>query len=200
MTQELLVMYNQYDEDGKRFIENSILDIYENNINFFCRNYISKPYYEDLKQEVRIAVIEAIRKYNINSKARFDTYAYNAMKNTVIRKYRYQHTIRIPEYMDFDNINISICSNKMRKHKMKDEEYDIYDYVPNKDINYTEFKINMEILKKSLTSDEFDIAKLYVLGYNKTEISRMKHVSNQAIFDRFDRIKSKLKNKYEEVI
>lgn len=198
MMQELLTMYNKYGENENRFIEEYIVNSYENNINFFCKEYKSRPYYEDLKQEVRIAIIEAVRKYDLNNGAKFDTYAYTAIKNAIIRKHRCQYVVRVPEHIKLSDVNIAVYSNKIKSKK--DEEYDVYDYTPNKCLNYVEFDINFKLSKTFLTSEEFNILKLLIAGYSKNEVGKIKNVAHQTIYNKFKSITNKLKGKYEEVI
>ena len=102
--QNLIEMYNQYGENENRFIEHKVIDLSKGYIDHLTSRYIAKEYYEDLRQELTIALVLSVRKYSKDSKANFETYAYRAMNNALIRKLRYQRLVRVPEHLKWGGL------------------------------------------------------------------------------------------------
>lgn len=194
---EVLIKEYQHSNDKER-LEVEIIDLYEKTIGYILRNFEQFNYYEDMKQEVIIALIKAIRTYNVDGDIKFSTYAVNHMRFIVYRKMRYQHLIRIPEYLDLDENRIIVSSNWM-KNKMN-EDFNVYDMVITEGFSTINYDMNICIMKKFLSKREFEVAYMYYLGYRQADISRELNVSTARIGQIMDSIKKKLKNKYVEVI
>ena len=68
----------------------------------FAHKLSSVKEYDDLFQESMIGIFNAISSYDIRNKARFSTYAWQAMKNCVYRTLNNtEEIIRVPEYVCF---------------------------------------------------------------------------------------------------
>lgn len=179
--QNLVEMYNQYGENENRFIEHKVIDLSKGYIDHLTSRYITKEYYEDLRQELTIALVLSIRKYNKNSKAKFETYAYKAMNNTLIRKLRYQRLIRIPEYLKWEDHVVPTMSNILSKD---DKVIDLYSYKPDND----KYKANM----KSLSDREKSTLILRYSGYSYKEISEKFKCSQETVRNYFKRATQKI--------
>ena len=199
MIQELLTMYKKDGSEEDSFIEGAIIQHYENYISKMCSRYRNKHYYHDLKQELRIALMESIRRYDFNrSKAKFSTYVYSCLHNTITRHIRYHQPIRIPEYLDWKEHKKDVVSSVITT--AKGTSLDIYDVTEYKYKDYSEFYHNLNVAKRYLKQDEYEQVKLLAMGVPSSHVAKKFNVTPQAMKWRMKVICSKLKGKYEEVI
>lgn len=194
---ELLIKEYQHTDDKER-VEEEIIYLYEKTIGYILRNFEKFNYYEDMKQEVLIALIKAIRTYDIGCSIKFSTYAVNSMRYIVYRKMRYQQLIRVPEYLDLNENCINVHSNWMKNKN--NEDFNIYDIVLSEGFPMINYDINIYTMKENLSDREFEVAYMYYLGYKQADISRVLNVTTTRIGQIMGNIKNKLKDKYVEVI
>lgn len=158
--QNLVEMYDQYGENENRFIEHKVIDLSKGYIDHLTSRYTTKEYYEDLRQELTIALVLSVRKYSKDSKANFETYAYRAMNNTLIRKLRYQRLVRVPEYLKWEDYAVPTTSNIVTKN---DKTVDLYGYKCEAPV----YRANLN----SLTKREKTILEMRYQGYTYGEIA-----------------------------
>ena len=153
--QNLVEMYNQYGENENRFIERKVIDLSKGYIDHLTSRYITKEYYEDLRQELTIALVLSVRKYSKDSKANFETYAYRAMNNSNIETYRY-----LNEHLKWEDYAVPTTSNIVTKN---DKTVDLYGYKCEALI----YRANLN----SLTKREKTILEMRYQGYTYGEIA-----------------------------
>lgn len=194
---ELLIKEYQHTDDKER-VEEEIIYLYDRTIGYILKNFEKFNYYEDMRQEVLIALIKAIRTYDVHCNIRFSTYAVNSMRFIIFRKIRYQHLVRIPEYLDLSEHAFNIHSNWMLNKR--NEEFDVYDLTLSKGLNTINYDINVHIMNQILNEKEFKIAYLYYLGYKQADISKIIDLTTSRIGQILINIRKKLKNQYTEII
>ena len=199
MIQELLTMYKKDGSEEDGFIETAIIQHYETYISKICSKYRNRHYYQDLKQELRIALMEGVRKYDINkSKAKFPTYVYSCLQNAIIRHIRDYQPIRVPEYLDWKDHKKDVVPSIVKTSK--GTLLDVYDIVEYKSKDYSEFYHNLNIAKRYLKKDEYEQVEMLAMGVPSSRVAKKFNVTPQAMKWRMGVIRRKLKGKYEELI
>lgn len=193
--QSFVEMYRKFGNNEDRFIESKVIDEYEKYIEYFCKPYRNKRYYEDLKQELRLCVFKCIKSYNTSGKAKFNTYAFTSMRNTLTRKLRYQHLIRVPEWTDWESNKIDVECN-IRKN-VRGDLYNIYDFSEYKDYTFG-YRSNIDTAKSILDNVSFKCFMLKLKGYSNIEIGKKIGKSQKQVSNIVASIKNKLKGEYYE--
>lgn len=195
--QSLVEMYGKFGENEDRFIEETIINKYEKHIVFFLKKYEECNYYEDLKQELRISIIKSIRKYNKN-KSSFFVYCRASILKTLFRKKRYQHLIRIPEYLDLKSNIVLVNSNYVKTNNGRNDYVNIFEYVKDKiSINY-DIIDRYHVARSLLSNRQYHILKLHCLGFSNRQIGKTLHLSDASISIELKTIKNKLGGSYNE--
>lgn len=162
---------------------------YEQMIRTMLRSYKRKNYYEDLCQDLRITAMHCLETYDPKkSNAKFKTYLFKALR---VSKYNnlknYMFAMRIPRHVKVtEDMNLSAKSCD-------------FEDVQSTYLNYENVEHNLKIAKNILTEKEYELLVLHIKGYKQSELAEMRGVSRQAINDTFNRMRNKLKGKYEEV-
>ena len=199
IVQELLSKeYKGNGSDKDSYIESVIIEHYERYICKMCNRYRNKHYYDDLKQDLRIAILDAIRCYNSKNKAKFSTFLYSCLRNVIPRHIRYYQMVRIPEYLDWKKYKKDIISSSAVTPK--GTPIDLYDFIESKKTDYSEFYHNLDVAKKYLKEEEYEQVKLLACGYPSSHVAKKFNVTPQAMRWRMKVICSKLEGKYEEVL
>ncbi len=162
---------------------------YEQMIRAMLKKFKRKSYYEDLCQDLRITTMDCMETYDPKkSNAKFKTYLFKALR---VSKYNnlknYMFAMRIPRHVkvtDDMNLGVATCD---------------FENVQSTYSNYDNVAHNLKIAKSILTEKEYELLVLYIKGYKQSELAEMRGVSRQAINDTFNRMRNKLKGKYEEV-
>lgn len=162
-------------------------------IKYHTRKFKNREYYEDLQQDCRLAMYEALDRYSDNNDTKLTTYAYTIIKRVVNRGYiKYKSSIRTPIGKESIEVISSICSTK-------DGDEDLFEDIESKPLYNNTVSNNLKIAKNNLKKEQYRLVELLINGYSKREIARKLNISPQAVDDRFKVITKKLKNKWEEI-
>lgn len=151
----------------------------------FCHRYKVRDM-EDFMQNLRMATIRSLLKFNKNSKISFLTYLHKVYLNELNRHIKTNRLIKIPIGKTEQDTEFYVECN---------EEYGKNDT----SISNDTMLYNKITLKKKLDKHEQHMVKLYLNGYTYREIGKMLSVSHETVRMRMKSITSKLKGEWVEL-
>ena len=193
---DLVIQYQQIkNEILKNDIFNKIYKCYKNQFNYIAFKFHN----EDLIQELSIALLKALDKYDKDRGTNFNNYFWKIAKNHIHIIAYYNHAIkRLP------TIPLVYLDQPIQSHKSNECIY-LYDIIEDqyitqfyKDLNFYLF-LEQEIYKL-LSPMNIAIIKLYLCGYTIIEIAHILHTDRNKIQSKFTAIRNnkKIRRKFNE--
>lgn len=182
--------------DGNKDAEEYLMKKYIPMVNSEVRTmFLVGAEIEDLTQEGMIGLFEAIRDYDLSSKAKFKTFAYKCIRN------RCSNAITSANRMKHSPLNnyLSFFYKEGEEDNISGEENE---YVSDGGINDPENIIlkqeaiekMYEIMEMKLSTLEKKVVRLYISGLSRQEIADALGKSEKTIDNALTRIHNKLKN------
>lgn len=187
--QSLVEMYGKFGENEDRFIEETIINNMENYIQTVCKSYRKSHYYEDIKQDLRIFLLQCIKKKSIFM---FKKY----LSNRILRsRNKHKNQIHIPERFIKDIEYEYITETKSIYSSNKLPIYErLYSH------NITEDNIVNRILIHTYATDkDMEIINMRNNGYRDIDIARKLNLSEGICSVRMNNLTKRIKKeiKYE---
>lgn len=176
----------KYKIDGDKTALDDLILEYDYIISYILRNFVYYNYYEDLKQEMIIHLLNIVENYDIESGVKFKTFAYKQLQYYVYRVIGEFSLIRKPPHVKHDEYVYDVFSNDA-------SEKDYFSELEGSPCIYLE--ANLNVMKKYLSEKEFLACDYYVKGYSKTEIGRILQCSSEYVAQLIKKSTKKLKDK-----
>ena len=154
-----------------------LLEMYRPMIDSAVFRYSGNIDPDDIRQICCIAFFNAVKSYDISSQVTFGYYAKVCVNNAL---------------------------NSEARRKNHNDDYDEYDKASEKDtavggpedeiIMRESFKAILEEISEILTNYEFDVFRLYLMGYSYKEIAEKVGKNETSVGNALARIKNKIKN------
>ena len=182
--QKLVEMYGKFGEKEDKFIEEIVIDNMNPYIKEICKHYRRAYYYEDMKQDLIIFLIQCIKKNNIF------LFKKHLVSRIMRSRNRHRNSIHIPEH----NRKQSFEYITMNKSKFTDSHINIYELLSD---NYSleDDIINRIFIRSFATNKELEVIDLRNIGYKDVEISELLNISTGACNIRMNKLKQRKKNK-----
>lgn len=188
---ELLYMVRTGDDWAMNEIFSRYQELQQKQIRTLVSHYTPLHIYlDDLYQEGRIALIQAIDTYRTDQCAGFSTYVYLLTKRriwTILRHYGTNSYVHMHDTIGLESlVQESECIYDVLKqpYAMNEPEYSF---------SYTLAKERLEKVLEELSEDETNLLKLWMKNYHYEEAGKRLGISYKAYDGRLQRIRKKIK-------
>ena len=174
--------------------------------------YIAKRYnngsiaLDDLISTGNLGLFKAIKKFDVNKKYRFTTFAYHYIRCYITKMIRNtQHTIRIPSYSwdikdkNGERVDISIKTNSIDIETISGGKISDLMCKKNCTKDLIDIKITKEIIDCYISGREKYIIDKRIEGKTLKEISKSLKVSRQRVHQIYIKTVKRIKNKLSKI-
>lgn len=132
---------------------------------------------------------DAIKNYFDDKNASFKTYLTNRVKYVILNHVRDEY--RQNNYENYGNVNISALEDKMPI-----DRFNIVQERTLSDADLALCKVAIQKVKTSYTKQEFEMFKMYLIGYTHPEIAQILNVSKRSVAYKLETIIKSLQAAY----
>jgi RNA polymerase sigma factor (sigma-70 family) len=165
---------------------------YDGLAEYLCRRYERLSEHDDIVQEARIGLLAAARKYDPSKGVKFATFAVHAIRGQIKHYFRDRHrSIRLPGYIT-EQCDVSDYPQVVASIDEKTENGTYLIDVADNRSSIDASDIYLRQMINGFKEPYRSFIKLYMRGFNQTEIARMTGYSQNHVSRRLSEIHSRI--------